>query len=83
MAEVEFSPIFASDATTAAQAVEFTRPFLNARGNYSFGLGMGVGVEIRQKSTAKADGLDGNVALHVLSIELEFVGKERNPNVTV
>ena len=83
MAEVEFSPIFASDATTAAQAVEFTRPFLNARGNYSFGLGMGVGVEIRQKSTAKADGLDGNVALHVLSIELDFVGKERNPNVTV
>ena len=44
---------------------------------------MGVGVEIRQKSAATAAVMDGNVALHVLSIELEFVGKERNPNVTV
>jgi len=83
MAEFEFVPEFADDATTTAQTVEFTRPFRNARGNYSFGLGMGVGVEIRQKPNATAATMDEDVALHVLSIELEFVGKERNPNIIV
>ena len=82
MAEIEFSPTFEGEERTEAQTVELTRSFLNASGNYSFGLGMGVGVEIRQKPGA-TKAMDENVALHVLSIKLEFVGKERNPDVTV
>lgn len=83
MAEVEFVPTFASEATAEAQVVELTKPFLNTRGNFSFGLGMGVGIEIRQKPNAQDALIDEDVVLHVLSIELEFVGKERNPDITV
>ncbi len=55
-------PPDAKNPFTTAQTVEFTRPFRNARGNFSFGLGMGVGVEIRQKPNATAATMDEDVA---------------------
>ena len=52
-------------------------------GNFSFGLGMGVGVEIRPRQGVKDLLVDGTVELHVLKLELDFLGKERNLDITV
>jgi hypothetical protein len=83
MAELEFTPTFAGEAITEPQAVEFTRAFLAPRGNFSFGLGFGVAIEIREKPNAGNSPVDANIAIHVLNVDLEFVGKERNPDITV
>ncbi|MEC9096177.1 MAG: DUF1501 domain-containing protein, partial [Planctomycetota bacterium] len=81
--EVEFIPEFAGTETTEPQSVEITKSFMTLGGNFSFGLGMGVGVEIRQKPAVKDSLLDGSLSLHVMNLDLEFVGKERNPDITV
>ena len=83
MAELEFTPTFAVEAITEPQAVEFTRAFLTPRGNFSFGLGLGIGIEIREKPNAGNAPIDSSIAIHVLNLDLEFVGKERNPDITV
>lgn len=83
MGEVEFDPEFVTAETREAQTVEITRQFMSPQGNYSFGLGMGVGVEIRRRAGAAEVISDDALKLHVLNVELEFIGKERNPDVTV
>lgn len=81
--EVEFVPEFVTADTDQFQAVEVTKAFMVPRGNFSFGLGMGVGVEIRQKPGTGEGVLAGQFKLHVLNLDLDFVGKERDLDVVV
>ena len=81
--EVAFVPEFATADTAKPQFVEITKAFMSGGGNFSFGLGMGVGVEIRQKAEVDGPWLSNGVQLHVLTLDLEFLGKERNPDITV
>ena len=81
--EVEFVPEFANADSSVAQLVEMTKPFMRASGNFSFGLGMGVGVEIRQKNATEEPWLTDAVQFHVLTLDLEFLGKERDQDITV
>ncbi len=83
MEELEFTPEFVNPNTNAPQLVEFTRSFLTPRGNYSFGLGMGVGVEIRRKNDDATLQNNDSVSLHFLSLNLDFIGKERNEDIVV
>ena len=53
------------------------------QGNFSFGLGMGVGIEIRLRQGIENPALDGELELHVFKLELEFLGKQRNLDITV
>ena len=82
-AEAAFVPEFATADTAKPQFVEITKAFMSGGGNFSFGLGMGVGVEIRQKAEVDEPWLSNGVQLHVLTLDLEFLGKERNPDITV
>jgi hypothetical protein len=81
--EVEFVPEFANADSSVAQLVEMTKPFMSAGGNFSFGLWMGVGIEIRQKNATEEPWLTDAVEIHVLTLDLEFLGKERDPDITV
>ena len=80
---MEFVPEFANADSSVAQLVEMTKPFMSASGNFSFGLGMGVGVEIRQKNASEEPWLTDAVEFHVLTLDLEFLGKERDQDITV
>lgn len=81
--EVEFVPEFATGKTKAALQVELSKAFMVPQGNFSFGLGMGVGIEIRLRQGIENPSLDGDLELHVLKLELEFLGKQRNLDITV
>ena len=81
--ELEFVPEFVTADTDQFLAVEITKAFMVPRGNFSFGLGMGVGVEIRQKPGTGEGVLAGQFKLHVLNLDLDFVGKERDLDVVV
>ena len=62
---------------------EFTKQFVNATpgSNFSFGLGLGIGLEIRNAS-GRVISVSQQVSLRVTRYELEFLGKERNKDVT-
>ena len=84
-AELEFVPEFVESKTAEPQSVEITKVFINpgAGSNFSFGLGLGVGVEIRQKDGVGDPLLKADVKLRVFNLNLDFLGKERDPDVTV
>jgi len=83
MAEQQIKPTLVGGANRTLQAFEFTKQFVNPTpgSNFSFGLGLGVGLEIRNTS-GRVLSVSKQVALRVTRYELEFLGKERNKDVT-
>jgi hypothetical protein len=83
MAEQQIKPTLIDAANPTLQSFEFTKQFVNATpgSNFSFGLGLGVGLEIRNAS-GQFISVSKQVSLRVTRYELEFLGKERNKDVT-
>jgi len=84
LAAVEFQPEYSSDFAT----VELTKAFINPNpgSNFSFGLGLGVAVLVEKVSNGalQFDSPQSPLArIRIESVELEFVGKQRNQKVKV
>ena len=85
LATLPFTPRLLDPKEPKLQRLELVKEFLNPKPgtNFSFGLGMGVGLQV-QKKTADAGKIPASKALlHVAGVELEFLGKEVNQDVTV
>ena len=55
-----------------------------AGGNFSFGAGMGVAIEVEKTNAAELPIHAPDAAfIRIADVELEFIGKEVNENVTV
>lgn len=78
----DFVPVLSRDVW---QTIEFTHTFENPRpgANFSFGLGLGVAIVVEQAAKTKQLQGSDRAVLVVDSVELEFIGKERNAKVQV
>ncbi len=88
LASITVSPQFAHPESPEWQTFELTRTFQNpnAGGNFSFGSGMGVAIEVEKTSPGvlELDGeMSGSASICVADVELEFNGKQVNPDVKV
>jgi len=83
MAEQQIKPTLVDGVSPTSQTFEFTKQFVNTTPgtNFSFGLGLGIGLEIRNAS-GRVISVSKQVSLRVTRYELEFLGKERNKDVT-
>ena len=83
MAEQQIKPTLVDGVSPTSQMFEFTKQFVNttAGSNFSFGIGLGIGLEIRNAS-GRLISVSKQVSLRVTRYELEFLGKERNKDVT-
>lgn len=85
LAALPFTPQLLDRKQPKLQRVELVKEFINPKpgSNFSFGLGMGIGLQM-QKKTAGALTIPASQALlRVARVELEFLGKEVNQDVTV
>ena len=85
LAALPFTPQLIDPNQPKLQRLELTKEFINPRpgSNFSFGLGMGVGVQLQKKTPGPLKVPASKVLLHVTSVELQFLGKEVNQDVTV
>ena len=67
------------------QRLELVKEFINPKPgtNFSFGLGMGVGLQVQKKTAGVLKIPASRALLRVVGVELEFLGKEVNQDVTV
>lgn len=88
LASITVSPRFVDSETLEWETFELTRTFQNPNpgGNFSFGAGMGVAIEVEKTSEGLLE-LDADNAasalIRIASVELEFLGKQINPDVKV
>ena len=83
LAGAEIQPQFTADGSL--QSFEVTKKLLNPKpgSNFSFGLGMGVAVILEKKTDGQLTVPDSQQAfLTIDRVEIDFVGKERDKNVT-
>ncbi len=85
LAEMEITPLLASDRDAKPARFVFERQFVNPNpgSNFSFGLGLGVGLELRRKQKQQAVLPAGEAMLRAVRFQLEFLGKEVLKDVTV
>lgn len=79
LAAVEFEPSWSTEFATVELAKEFINP--NPGSNFSFGSGLGVAIVVEKLSDSEL--APALARIRVESVELEFIGKERNPKVKV
>jgi hypothetical protein len=88
LASVAFSPKLVDPESPAVAQFELTKRFANPNpgGNFSFGLGLGIAVMVEKTSQGTlelAAGQQQQAMIRIESVQLEFVGKEVNDDVTV
>ena len=85
LAEMEITPLLATDKQAMPQQFTFEKQFVNPNpgSNFSFGLGLGVALEIRRKQQQEIALPAGKAMLRAVRFQLEFLGKEILKDVTV
>ncbi len=85
LASISFTPTLVDLQESKFQRVELVKKFVNPTpgSNFSFGLGMGVGLQLQKKTTGSLKVPMSRTLLHITRVELEFLGKEVNQDVTV
>jgi len=83
--ELAAQPFSLVTDSSAVQTQSFRREFRNntAGGNFSFGLGLAVGVSIRRRSKGAVTLKGAQPVLRLTAMELDFLGKTVNKDVTV
>ena len=88
-ASIEFTPLFRDEKTKGLQEFQLVKRFenLNPGQNFSFGLGLGVAILIEKTSEGTlelaADGRPSQAMVRIEGVDLQFMGKEINPDVSV
>ncbi|MFP6621106.1 MAG: DUF1501 domain-containing protein [Pirellulaceae bacterium] len=85
LATVSFSPTLVDLQQPKLQRLELVKEFVNPTpgSNFSFGLGMGIGLQLQKKTAGTLKVSMSRSLLRVTRVELEFLGKEVNQDVTV
>ena len=85
LAALPFTPRLLDRDQPKLQRLELVKEFVNPKPgtNFSFGLGMGVGLQVQKKTPGVLKIPASRTLLHVVGVELEFLGKEVNQDVTV
>jgi hypothetical protein len=85
LASISFTPTLVDLQESKFQQVQLVKKFVNPTpgSNFSFGLGMGVGLQLQKKPTGSLKVPMSRTLLHITRVELEFLGKEVNQDVTV
>jgi len=85
LAALPFTPQLLDPDRPQLQRLELTKEFINPKpgSNFSFGLGMGVGLQLQKKTSGPLKVPASKMLLRVTSVELQFLGKEVNQDVTV
>lgn len=84
LAALPFTPQLLDPQQPKLQRLELVKEFINPKPgtNFSFGLGMGVGLQVRKKTAGGVKIPASKALLSVVNVELEFLGKEVNQDVT-
>ena len=85
LAALPFTPRLLDPKEPKLQRLELVKEFINPKPgtNFSFGLGMGVGLQVQKKTAGVLKIPASKALLRVVGVELEFLGKEVNQDVTV
>ncbi len=85
LAALPFTPQLLDPQQPKLQRLELVKEFINPKPgtNFSFGLGMGVGLQVQKKTPGVLKIPASKALLSVVSVKLEFLGKEVNQDVTV
>jgi hypothetical protein len=87
MASVDFEPKLVASGSKEWQVVKLSKQFLApppGAGVLNFGAGLGVSIQVVRSSGGRLTiPADHRALLRIADVKLEFVGKERNDNVTV
>ena len=85
LATISFTPALVDLQEPKLQRVELVKEFVNPTpgSNFSFGLGMGIGLQLQKKTAGTLKVSMSRSLLRVTRVELEFLGKEVNQDVTV
>lgn len=84
LASIDFEPKLVEARSNEWQTVRLSKRLVNPTGNFSFGAGMGVSIQV-VRSTGGPWTIPANqrAFLRIADVKLEFLGKERNDDVTV
>ncbi len=89
LATLDISPKFSDATSLSFEEFRLTKQFINATpgSNFSFGLGLGVAVIVQKTSPnvlqLPADDRDQSAFIRLAAVELTFLAKQRNEEVTV